>query len=104
MAALVGGVDFNNPEYGQINYAQTKIPPGSSFKPFVYSAAFSRGYTPASIINDAPIALPDPSKPGGLWTPQNDDGKFRGPMRLREALAQSVNLVAIRLLDAVGVR
>ncbi|HJP97660.1 MAG TPA: penicillin-binding transpeptidase domain-containing protein, partial [Rhodanobacteraceae bacterium] len=83
---------------------QTQRQPGSSFKPFIYSAAFSRGYTPASIFNDAPIALPDPSKPGGLWTPQNDDGKFRGPMRLREALAQSVNLVAIRLLDAVGVR
>jgi penicillin-binding protein 1A len=100
--ALVGGFNFRTSKFNRAT--QTQRQPGSSFKPFIYSAAFSRGYTAASIINDAPIALPDPSKPGGLWTPQNDDGKFRGPMRLREALAQSVNLVAIRLLDAVGVR
>jgi penicillin-binding protein 1A len=100
--ALVGGFNFRLSKFNRA--VQTQRQPGSSFKPFIYSAAFSHGYTPASIINDAPIALPDPSKPGGLWTPQNDDGKFRGPMRLREALAQSVNLVAIRLLDAVGVR
>ncbi|WHZ19532.1 MAG: multimodular transpeptidase-transglycosylase [Rhodanobacteraceae bacterium] len=100
--ALVGGFNFQLSKFNRA--VQTARQPGSSFKPFIYSAAFSRGYTPASIINDAPIALPDPSKPGGLWTPQNDDNKFRGPMRLREALAQSVNLVAIRLLDAVGVR
>jgi len=100
--ALVGGFNFQLSKFNRAT--QTARQPGSSFKPFIYSAAFSRGYTPASIFNDAPIALPDPSKPGGLWTPQNDDGKFRGPMRLREALAQSVNLVAIRLLDAVGVR
>lgn len=100
--ALVGGFNFRSSKFNRA--VQTQRQPGSSFKPFIYSAAFSRGYTPASIINDAPIAVPDPSKPGGLWTPQNDDGKFRGPMRLREGLAQSVNLVAIRLLDAVGVR
>ncbi|MGH8191740.1 MAG: penicillin-binding protein 1A [Rhodanobacteraceae bacterium] len=100
--ALAGGFNFQLSKFNRAT--QTARQPGSSFKPFIYSAAFSRGYTPASIINDAPIALPDPSKPGGLWTPQNDDDKFRGPMRLREALAQSVNLVAIRLLDAVGVR
>jgi penicillin-binding protein 1A len=100
--ALVGGFNFQLSKFNRA--VQTQRQPGSSFKPFIYSAAFSRGYTPSTIINDAPIALPDPTKPGGLWTPQNDDGKFRGPMRLREALAQSVNLVAIRLLDAVGVR
>jgi penicillin-binding protein 1A len=100
--ALVGGFNFQLSKFNRA--VQTARQPGSSFKPFIYSAAFSRGYTPASIINDAPIALPDPSKPGGLWTPQNDDSKFRGPMRLRDALAQSVNLVAVRLLDAVGVR
>ncbi|MGH8113578.1 MAG: penicillin-binding protein 1A [Rhodanobacteraceae bacterium] len=100
--ALVGGFNFQLSKFNRA--VQTARQPGSSFKPFIYSAAFNRGYTAASIINDAPIALPDPSKPSGLWTPQNDDGKFRGPMRLREALAQSVNLVAIRLLDAVGVR
>ncbi len=100
--ALVGGFNFRLSKFNRA--VQTARQPGSSFKPFIYSAAFERGYTPASIINDAPIALPDPSNPGGLWTPQNDDGKFRGPMRLREALAKSVNLVAIRLLDAIGVR
>src|SRR5690348_16256287 len=100
--SLVGGFNFQMSKFNRA--VQTQRQPGSSFKPFIYSAAFSRGYTAASIFNDAPIALPDPSKPGGLWTPQNDDNKFRGPMRLRDALAQSVNLVAIRLLDAVGVR
>ena len=55
-------------------------------------------------INDAPIVFADPSKPNGLWTPQNDDGKFDGPMRLREAMVQSKNLVSVRLLDAIGVR
>ena len=102
LKALVGGFSFERSKFNRA--VQTARQPGSSFKPFIYSAAFDRGFTAASIINDAPIALPDPSKPGGMWTPGNDDGKFRGPMRLREALAQSVNLVSIRLLDAIGVR
>ncbi|HEX7130173.1 MAG TPA: penicillin-binding protein 1A [Rhodanobacteraceae bacterium] len=100
--ALVGGFSFERSKFNRA--VQTARQPGSSFKPFIYSAAFDRGFTPASIVNDAPIALPDPSVPGGLWTPGNDDGKFRGPMRLREALAESVNLVSIRLLDAIGIR
>lgn len=100
--ALVGGFSFERSKFNRA--VQTARQPGSSFKPFIYSASFDRGFTPASIVNDAPIALPDPSVPGGLWTPGNDDGKFRGPMRLREALAQSVNLVSIRLLDAIGIR
>ncbi|HJU27500.1 MAG TPA: penicillin-binding protein 1A [Rhodanobacteraceae bacterium] len=102
LKALVGGFSFERSKFNRA--VQTARQPGSSFKPFIYSAAFDRGFTPASIVNDAPIALPDPSKPNGLWTPGNDDGKFRGPMRLREALAESVNLVSIRLLDAIGVR
>ena len=102
LKALVGGFSFERSKFNRA--VQTARQPGSSFKPFIYSAAFDRGFTAASIINDAPIALPDPSQPNGLWTPGNDDGKFRGPMRLREALAQSVNLVSIRLLDAIGVR
>jgi len=102
LKALVGGFSFERSKFNRA--VQTARQPGSSFKPFIYSAAFDRGFTPASIVNDAPIALPDPSVPGGMWTPGNDDGKFRGPMRLREALAQSVNLVSIRLLDAIGVR
>ncbi|MEO8988276.1 MAG: penicillin-binding protein 1A [Rhodanobacter sp.] len=99
--AMVGGFNFNRSKFNRAVMAARQ--PGSSFKPYLYSAAFERGFTPASIINDAPLALPDPSKPNGVWTPSNDDGKFAGPMRLREALVQSKNLVSVRLLDAVGV-
>ena len=77
--------------------------PGSGFKPFLYSAAFEHGFTPASVVNDAPLVFPDPSKPNGLWTPKNDDDTFQGPIRLREALVKSVNLVSVRVLDAIGV-
>jgi len=100
--ALVGGFNFVRSKFNRAVMAARQ--PGSSFKPFLYSGAFERGFTPSSIINDAPLALPDPSKPNGLWTPSNDDDKFAGPMRLREALVQSKNLVSVRLLDAVGVR
>ncbi len=100
--ALVGGFNFSRSKFNRAVMAARQ--PGSSFKPYLYSAAFARGFTPASIVNDAPLALPDPSRPNGLWTPSNDDGKFAGPMRLREALVQSKNLVSVRLLDAVGVR
>jgi penicillin-binding protein 1A len=100
--ALVGGFSFLRSKFNRAVMAARQ--PGSSFKPYLYSAAFERGFTPASIVNDAPLALPDPSRPNGLWTPENDDGKFDGPMRLREALVQSKNLVSVRLLDAIGVR
>ncbi len=100
--ALVGGFNFVRSKFNRAVMAARQ--PGSSFKPYLYSAAFDRGFTAASIINDAPLALPDPSRPGGIWTPSNDDGKFAGPMRLREALVQSKNLVSVRLLDAIGVR
>lgn len=100
--ALVGGFNFVRSKFNRAVMAARQ--PGSSFKPYLYSGAFERGFTPASIINDAPLALPDPSRPNGIWTPSNDDDKFAGPMRLREALVQSKNLVSVRLLDAVGVR
>lgn len=100
--ALVGGFNFVRSKFNRAVMAARQ--PGSAFKPYLYSAAFERGFTPASIINDAPLALPDPSRPNGIWTPSNDDGKFAGPMRLREALVQSKNLVSVRLLDAIGVR
>ncbi len=100
--ALVGGFNFGRSKFNRAVMAARQ--PGSSFKPYLYSAAFDRGFTPSSIINDAPLALPDPSRPGGIWTPSNDDNKFAGPMRLREALVQSKNLVSVRLLDAVGIR
>ncbi|TPG47427.1 penicillin-binding protein 1A [Rhodanobacter glycinis] len=100
--ALVGGFNFVRSKFNRAVTAARQ--PGSSFKPYLYSGAFDRGFTPSSIINDAPLALPDPSKPNGIWTPSNDDDKFAGPMRLREALVQSKNLVSVRLLDAIGVR
>jgi len=100
--ALVGGFNFVRSKFNRAVMAARQ--PGSSFKPYLYSGAFDRGFTASSIINDAPLALPDPSKPNGIWTPSNDDDKFAGPMRLREALVQSKNLVSVRLLDAIGVR
>ncbi|WP_329743546.1 penicillin-binding protein 1A [Dyella sp. A6] len=99
--AMVGGFSFTLSKFNRATMAARQ--PGSSFKPYFYSAAFDRGFTPASIVNDAPLALPDPSRPGGLWTPSNDDDKFAGPMRLRTALVLSKNLVSVRLLDAIGV-
>src|SRR5690606_34332801 len=80
---------------------QARRQPGSSFKPFIYAAAFERGFNPASIVPDAPVVFR--MRRGQDWRPQNDDGKFVGPMRLREALVRSRNLVSVRLLDAIGV-
>jgi penicillin-binding protein 1A len=100
--AEVGGFSYARSKFNRV--VQAARQPGSSFKPFFYAAAFEHGFTPASIINDAPIVFADPSKPNGLWTPKNDDDKFDGPMRLREAMVLSKNLVSVRLLDAIGVR
>lgn len=99
--ALVGGFNFERSKFNRATMAARQ--PGSSFKPYLYSAAFERGFSPASIVNDAPLALPDPSSPEGIWTPANDDSKFGGPTRLREALVRSLNLVSVRLLDAIGI-
>jgi penicillin-binding protein 1A len=99
LRALVGGLSFSRSKFNRAIQAQRQ--PGSSFKPFLYSAAFERGYTPASIVLDAPVVFQD--RVGHVWRPQNDDGKFSGPMRMREALVQSRNLVSVRLLDAIGV-
>ncbi|MBN8740789.1 MAG: penicillin-binding protein [Lysobacterales bacterium 69-70] len=100
--ALVGGFSFGRSKFNRAT--QSARQPGSSFKPFLYAAAFEHGFTPASILNDAPLVFPDPSRPDGIWAPSNDDDKFEGPMRLREALVKSVNLISVRLLDAIGVR
>lgn len=100
--ALVGGFSFALNKFNRAT--QSARPPGSSFKPFVYSAAFERGFNPGSLVNDAPVALPDPSQPDGWWRPRNDDGTFMGPMRLREAMVKSRNLVSVRLLEAIGAR
>lgn len=97
--AVVGGYDFLLNKYNRATQARRQ--PGSGFKPFLYAAAFDRGFTPASVLLDAPIVYRD-SELEGAWRPENYDGDFKGPMRLREALVQSRNLVTIRLLQAVG--
>ena len=97
--ALVGGFDFARNKYNHVTQALRQ--PGSSFKPFVYSAALEKGFTPATIINDAPLVF-DASQTGSApWEPKNFDGKFEGPMRLRTALVKSKNLVSVRILQAI---
>ena len=100
VVALSGGLDF---ELSKFNRAiQARRQPGSAFKPFVYSAALERGLTAASIMIDAPVVYDDPVLED-TWRPQNYTGRFYGPMRLREALVQSRNLVSIRVLEQIGV-
>lgn len=97
--ALVGGFDFNRNKYNHVTQALRQ--PGSSFKPFIYSAALEKGYTPATVINDAPLTF-DASQTGSEpWEPRNFDGKFEGPMRLRTALVKSKNLVSVRILQSI---
>ncbi|PJD93286.1 MAG: peptidase [Legionella sp.] len=97
---LVGGFNFQKSKFNRAT--QSSRQPGSSFKPFVYAAALNNGYNLATLINDAPIAVADPSQPK-LWRPHNVNLKFNGPTRLREALVQSKNLVSIRILDDIGI-
>ena len=98
--ALAGGFDFNASKFNHVTQAWRQ--PGSSFKPFIYSAALEKGFTPATVLNDAPFVI-DAAKTGGqLWEPKNYDGKYEGPMRLRTAIAKSKNMVSIRLLQAIG--
>lgn len=97
--ALVGGFGYSSGNFNRATQGQRQ--PGSSFKPFVYSAALERGYTLASIFNDAPIVINDPSM-DHPWRPQNDKGEYSGPIRLREALVRSRNLVSIRVLASTG--
>ena len=99
--ALVGGFDFQQSKFNRA--VQAKRQAGSSFKPFIYTAALEKDYTPASIINDAPVVFHDPALEG-TWRPENYSGKFYGPTRLREALVKSRNLVSIRLLRSIGIR
>jgi len=99
--SLVGGLDFNQSHYNRATQGSRQ--PGSSFKPLIYTAALENGFTPASIINDAPIVIENTGT-GVAWRPENDDGKFTGPMRLRQALYRSRNLVSIRLLRSIGMQ
>ena len=97
--ALVGGYSFAGNKFNTAT--QAKRQPGSSFKPFIYAAAFERGYNPASIVLDAPVVFRMGNNK--VWRPQNDGGGFAGPGRVREALVRSRNLVSVRMLDAIGV-
>ncbi|HWK75780.1 MAG TPA: penicillin-binding protein 1A [Povalibacter sp.] len=99
VAALVGGFDYFASNFNRA--VQAKRQPGSAFKPFLYSAALEQGFTPASIINDAPLVIDDPSLES-VWRPQNNSREFGGPMRLREALVRSRNLVSIRIMHTLG--
>ncbi len=100
VAALVGGFDYFTNKYNRA--VQARRQPGSSFKPFLYSSALENGFTAASVLPDAPIVI-EGSGMETAWRPKNSHGNFNGPTRLREALAQSLNLVSIRLLRQIGV-
>ncbi len=98
--ALVGGFDFASNKFNHVTQALRQ--PGSSFKPFIYSAALEKDFTPSTVLEDAPFLI-DADKTGGeLWEPENYDRSYEGPMRLRVALAKSKNMVSIRVIDAIG--
>ena len=98
--ALVGGFDFDKNKFNHA--AQAWRQPGSSFKPFIYSAALEKGFTPATVINDAPLFFDAGVTGGQPWEPKNYDGKYDGPMSMRTGLAKSKNMISIRILQAVG--
>jgi penicillin-binding protein 1A len=98
--ALVGGFDFNRNKFNHVTQAWRQ--PGSSFKPFIYSASLEKGFTAATVIPDEPVVLEAEETGSQRWEPKNYDGRFEGPMRLRTALAKSKNMVSIRVLEAIG--
>jgi len=98
--ALVGGFDFVKNKFNHVTQAWRQ--PGSSFKPFIYSAALEKGFTPATVVNDAPLFFDSGVTGGQPWEPKNYDGTFEGPMTLRRGLAKSKNMISIRVLQAVG--
>src|SRR5690606_17858197 len=100
VVALVGGYNFFHSKYNRA--VQARRQPGSSFKPFIYSAALANGFTPATIVNDAPVVFAD-DELEDVWRPQTDSGRSYGPTRLREALVNSRNLVSIRVLQTMGI-
>ena len=97
--ALVGGFDFHRNKFNHITQAWRQ--PGSSFKPFIYSASLEKGFTPATVIADEPIVVEAEVTGSQRWEPKNYDGKFEGPLRLRTALAKSKNMVSIRILQSI---
>jgi len=100
ITALVGGFDFNRNKFNHVTQAWRQ--PGSSFKPFIYSAALEKGYTPATLIDNAPLTLAAEEAGGTAWEPQNYDGSSSGPVRMRSALTKSLNLVSVRILQGIG--
>ncbi|TFW25565.1 penicillin-binding protein 1A [Duganella callida] len=99
--AMVGGFDYNLQKFNHVTQAWRQ--PGSSIKPFVYSAALERGFSPLTVINDAPLELTGAETGNEPWAPKNDDGKFDGPITMRRALAESKNVVSVRILRAITV-
>ena len=100
--ALVGGFDFAKNKFNHVTQAWRQ--PGSSFKPFIYSAALEKGFSPATVINDAPLFFDAGVTGGQPWEPKNYDGTFDGPMTMRRGLAKSKNMISIRILQSVGAR
>jgi len=100
--ALVGGFDFNRNKFNHVTQAWRQ--PGSSFKPFIYSASLERGLSPSTVINDAPISFDAGQTGGQAWEPKNYDNKYEGPMTMRRGLTQSKNMISIRILNKIGAR
>jgi penicillin-binding protein 1A len=98
--ALVGGFDYGKSKFNHVTQAWRQ--PGSAFKPFIYSAALEKGFTPATVVNDAPLFFDAGTTGSQPWEPKNYDGKFDGPLPLKTALARSKNMVSIRVLQSVG--
>jgi penicillin-binding protein 1A len=100
--ALVGGFDYNINKFNHVSQAWRQ--PGSSFKPFIYSASLEKGFSPSTVINDAPISFDAGQTGGQAWEPKNYDGKYEGPMTMRKGLTKSKNMVSIRILNTVGAK
>jgi penicillin-binding protein 1A len=98
--SLVGGFDFRRNQFNHVTQALRQ--PGSSFKPFIYAAAIEKGFTPSTMVNDAPLSIGSMETGSQAWAPKNYDGKYDGMMRLRTALAKSKNLVSVRIIRAIG--
>src|SRR5438477_119283 len=97
--SLVGGFDFDRSKFNHVTQAYRQ--PGSSFKPFIYSAALEKGFSPPTVVHDAPLYFEAAQTGSDAWEPKNYDGKFEGPMRLRNALMKSKNLVTVRVMQAI---
>ena len=100
--ALVGGFDFNRNKFNHVSQAWRQ--PGSSFKPFIYSASLEKGLSPATVINDAPISFSAGQTGGQAWEPKNYDAKYDGPMTMRRGLMKSKNMISIRILEKIGAK